>query len=288
MGGMPGIDARTQLFGLIGYPLGHTLSPPLHNAALAATGVNGVYLALPTPPERLAEAIAAMRAWPVAGLNVTVPHKVTVMPLLDAITPEAERIGAVNTIARDGDRLIGHNTDYQGFLAMLHGLPVPERAVILGAGGSSRAVAYALVSAGTREITFAVRRPGASQEVVTAMAAPAVRWSEAAFGSTELNAALDSADVLVNTTPVGMTPHADLSPLESTDLARLPTHAAVLDLIYNPSETRLMRLAKARGLDAINGLPMLIAQAAAAFTIWTGRQAPESAWQNALHGILER
>ncbi|MNX11106.1 Shikimate dehydrogenase [compost metagenome] len=285
---MPGIDARTQLFGLIGFPLGHTLSPSLHNAALAATGVNGVYLALPTPPERLADALSAMRAWPIAGLNVTVPHKVAVMPLLEAITPEAERIGAVNTISREGDRLIGHNTDFKGFLAMLDGLPVPERAVILGAGGSSRAVAYALVAAGTRAITFAVRRPGSSQDVVATMASPAVRWEEAAFGSPELHAALSTADVLVNTTPVGMTPHVDASPLDATELARLPHGAAVLDLIYTPSETRLMRLAQERGLIARNGLPMLIAQAAAAFTIWTGRQAPESAWQDALHGIMER
>ncbi len=285
---MPGIDARTQLFGLIGYPLGHTLSPPLHNAALAAAGLNGVYLALPTPPEGLAGAVAAMRSWPIGGLNVTVPHKVAVMPLLDAITPDAQRIGAVNTIARDGDRLIGHNTDHLGFLAMLEGLPVPERAVILGAGGSSRAVAFALVSAGLRTITFAVRRPGASQEVVAAMDAPHVRWQEAAFGSSDLTAALEEAGLVINTTPVGMAPERDATPLEGADLARLPAGAAVLDLIYNPSETRLMRLAQARGLAARNGLPMLIAQAAAAFSIWTGRQAPESAWQDALHGIMER
>ncbi len=285
---MPAIDARTQLFGLIGYPLGHTLSPALHNAALAATGVNGVYLALPTPPERLADALAAMRAWSVAGLNVTVPHKVAVMPFLDAIAPEAERIGAVNTVSREGDRLIGHNTDFQGFLAMLDGVAKLERAVILGAGGSSRAIAYALVQAGAKTVTFAVRRPGASQDVVAAMGAPDVRWQEVRFASPELDAALEGADVLVNTTPVGMSPHIDDSPLDSRGLARLPSHAAVLDLIYNPSETRLMRLAKERGLQTRNGLPMLIAQAAAAFTIWTGKQAPEAAWQDALHGILER
>jgi shikimate dehydrogenase len=290
---MPGIDARTQLFGLIGYPLGHTLSPTLHNAALAASGLNGVYLALPTPPERLAGALAAMRAWPIGGLNVTVPHKVAVMPLLDAVMPDAQRIGAVNTIAREGDRLIGHNTDCLGFLAMLDGLPSPERAVILGAGGSSRAVAYALVTAGTREITFAVRRPGASHEVIAAMDSPAVRWNEVLFGTPDLHAALATADVLINTTPVGMTPEPmaperDASPLAETELALLPPGAAVLDLIYNPSETRLMRLAKERGLTARNGLSMLIAQAAAAFTIWTGRQAPEAAWQDALHGIMER
>jgi shikimate dehydrogenase len=284
---MPGIDARTQLFGLIGYPLGHTLSPALHNAALAASDLNGVYLALPTPPEQLPGALAAMRAWPIGGLNVTVPHKVAVMPLLDAVMPEAQRIGAVNTIAREGDRLIGYNTDFRGFLAMLEGLPTPERAVILGAGGSSRAVVYALVSAGTREITFAVRRPGASQEVSAAMDAPAVRWNEVLFGTPELHASLAAADVLINTTPVGMAPERDASPLADTELALLPPGAAVLDLIYNPSETRLMRLAKERGLTTRNGLSMLIAQAAAAFTIWTGRQAPEAAWQDALHGIMD-
>ncbi len=284
---MPGIDAHTQLFGLIGYPLGHTLSPTLHNAALAASGLNGAYLALPTPPEHLAGALAAMRAWPIGGLNVTVPHKVAVMPLLDAVMPEAQRIGAVNTIAREGDRLIGHNTDFQGFLAMLDGLPTPEQAVILGAGGSSRAIAYALVTRGTRSITFAVRRPGASHEVSAAMDAPTVHWNEVLFCSGDLHAALATADVLINTTPVGMAPEQEASPLSETELALLPPGAAVLDLIYNPSETRLMRLARERGLSARNGLSMLIAQAAAAFTIWTGRWAPEAAWQDALHGIMD-
>lgn len=282
MEGMLAIDARTRLFGLIGHPLGHSLSPRLHNAALAAAGIDGVYLALPTPPERLAAAVEAMRAWPIGGLNVTVPHKVAVMPLLDEVTPEARRIGAVNTLAREGDRLIGHNTDHLGFRAMLDGLAVPERAVILGAGGSSRAVAFALATAGTHAITFAVRRPGASREVITALDDPAVAWGEVPFASTPLREALAQAGVVVNTTPVGMAPHADASPLGEEALAALPPEAAVLDLVYRPEETRLMRLARARGLMARNGLPMLMAQAAEAFAIWTGQRAPESAWQDAL------
>lgn len=285
---MPAIDAHTQLFGLLGYPLVHTLSPTLHNAALAATGVNGVYLALPTPPERLADAIAAMRAWPVAGLNVTVPHKVAVMSYLDEIAPEAARVGAVNTIAREGDRLVGHNTDVAGFLAMLEGVSSLERVLILGAGGSSRAVAAALLKAGSRQVTFAVRRPGASQDVIDSLQAPEIHWQEVAFASPDLDATLPHTDLLVNTTPVGMSPQIDDSPLDANALERLPSHAAVLDLIYNPSETRLMRLAKERGLHTCNGLPMLIAQAAAAFTIWTGKHAPDAAWQDALQGILER
>lgn len=284
---MPAIDARTQLFGLIGYPLSQTLSPQLQNAALAATGLNGVYLALPTPPERLAEAIGAMRAWPLGGLNVTVPHKVAIMPLLDAVTPEAQRIGAVNTVSREGDRLIGHNTDHLGFRAMLDGFDLPERAVILGAGGSSRAVAYALATAGVPEIVFAVRRPGASQELVSALQLPDVRWQEVAFDSPALHAALAGAGLVVNTTPVGMSPAIDASPLGEDALDRLPGGTAVLDLIYHPSETRLMRLAQARGLGTRNGLSMLIAQAAAAFTIWTGREAPEAAWNDALTVSLE-
>lgn len=279
---MAEFDARTQLFGLIGFPLGHTLSPVLHNAALAATGINGVYLALPTPPERLAEAIGAMRAWPLGGLNVTVPHKVAVMNLLDALTPEARRIGAVNTISRDGDRLIGHNTDHLGFRAMVEGLAVPERAVILGAGGSSRSVAFALVALGVSEIVFAVRRPGASRDVREAMGAGVVLWREVPFASPDLASALGGAGWLINTTPLGMSPELDASPLSEGELSGLPPAAAVLDLIYNPAETRLMREARRRGLEARNGLAMLIAQAAAAFSIWTGREAPASAWRDAL------
>lgn len=279
---MLAIDARTRLFGLIGHPLGHSLSPRLHNAALGAAGIDGVYLALPTPPERLAAAVEAMRAWPIGGLNVTVPHKVAVMPLLDEVTPEARRIGAVNTIAREGDRLIGHNTDHLGFRAMLGGLATPQRAVILGSGGSSRAVAFALAQAGTRAITFAVRRPGASREVVAALADPSVAWDEVPFASAALREALARAGVVVNTTPLGMAPQPEASPLEAVDLAELPSQAAVLDLVYHPEETRLMRLARARGLEARNGLPMLLAQAAEAFAIWTGQHAPESAWRDAL------
>lgn len=285
MEGMLEIDAQTRLYGLIGHPLTETFSPRLHNAALAAAGLNGVYLALPTAPERLAEAIAAMRTWPLGGLNVTVPHKVAVMPLLDAITPAAARIGAVNTIVREGDRLIGHNTDHLGFGAMLAGLAVPERAVILGAGGSSRAVAFALARAGVRAVTFAVRRPGASHAVVAALALPEVAWHEAAFGSPELEAALAAAGWLVNTTPVGM--GADASPLEARSLARLPRGAVVLDLVTHPAETSLMRRARARGLLARNGHAMLTAQAAAAFAIWTGVDVPEAVWNDALRGILD-
>lgn len=281
------IDAQTRLFGLIGYPLRETLSPRLHNAALAATGLNGVYLALPTPSERLPDAIAAMRTWPLGGLNVTVPHKVAVMPLLDAISPEAQRIGAVNTIAREGDRLIGHNTDHRGFHAMLEGLPVPERAVVLGAGGSSRAVAYALAHAGVRVITFAVRRPGASRDLVDALALPHVRWEEVLMPSAALEKALAAAGWLVNTTPVGMAPALGDAPLDDAMLERLPAGAAVLDLITHPAETLLMRRARARGLVARNGLAMLISQAAAAFTIWTGHEPPETVWKDALRGILE-
>ncbi len=284
---MLGIDAKTQLFGLIGYPLAQTHSPRLQNAALSAMGLNGVYLAMPTAPERLASAVGAMRAWPVGGFNVTVPHKVAVMEFLDAISPEAERIGAVNTISREGDRLVGHNTDHVGFLAMLAGIPLPERAIILGAGGSSRAVAFALASVGVGEILFAVRRAGASREVVSSLRFPDVGWQEVLFGSPALRSALPGTCLVVNTTPVGMAPEIDASALDADALALLPPQAAVLDLVYSPAETRLLRLARERGHPTRNGLTMLIAQAAAAFSIWTGVQAPEKAWHDALHGILE-
>lgn len=282
-------DADTFLLGLIGYPLGHTLSPILHQAALEAAGLNGVYLALPTPPERLADAVRGVRAWRLRGLNVTVPHKVEVIPYLDGLTPGAERVGAVNTLYWEGDRLMGDNTDVAGVHALLAGLSLAGRSVlVLGAGGSARSVGVALGQLGAAQVAFLVRRPGSARDLVANLS-----WAFGAMRAVEVpwqrvDDLLGAVDVLINTTPIGMQPHAAETPLGPEQIALLGSHAAVIDLVYRPTETRLLRHAAERGLLVRNGLVMLVAQAQAAFERWTGQNVPTEVWERSLAGLGER
>lgn len=268
------------LYGLLGYPLGHTLSPAMQQAAFAARGLEGTYLALPVPPERLAGALAGVRAWRLPGLNVTVPHKTAVLPHLDGLTPEAEAVGAVNTLYWDGDRLMGDNTDVAGFAGALGDRPAGP-AVVLGAGGAARA-ALKVLGAAPGPVHVLARRVEAGRALLGEFG---LAGRAAAPGSPEAAACLAEAALVVNATPVGLDGAA--SPLTAADVARLPGGARVMDLIYNPAETPLMRLARARGLEAEGGLEMLVRQGAAAFARWTGREAPVEAMRRAAGRALE-
>jgi shikimate dehydrogenase len=257
--------------GLIGYPLGHSLSPKIHAAALQACGLQGDYSLFPIHPDDkqgLKDLIARIRSGEITGLNVTIPHKQNVIELMDELTPTAQAIGAVNTIYLRDNKLIGDNTDARGFLADLkNGIGNRESgksAVVLGAGGSARAVVYALLNDGW-DVTISARRIEQAQQLA------------ASFTNYELRITIFDLqpltfDLLVNTTPVGMTPNIDQSPLPEN--LSLPSNAFVYDLVYNPSETKLVRDARAQGLRATTGLGMLIEQAALAFEIWTGRTPP--------------
>lgn len=277
------IDAETFLLGLLGYPLGHTLSPSLHNAALAAASLNGVYLALPTSPEALPDVVRTLRAWRVRGLNVTIPHKVAVIPLLDGLTAVAEGVGAVNTLFWQGDRLIGDNTDAAGFEVLSEGLVVlGRRVLVLGCGGSARAVGWALAQLGARAVVFAVRRSGSAYALCETLsrAFPVTRFTEVSYAA--LDAPLEAAELLVNTTPVGMARLGVDSPLTPLQVARLPDHAAVLDLVYGLAPTRLLVESRSRGLVARDGRAMLAAQAQASFERWTGVLVERSVWEEVL------
>lgn len=275
-------DARTFLLGLIGYPLGHSRSPELHNAALSAARLNGVYLAFPTPPERLESAIAGMRALGLRGLNVTIPHKVAVIPYLDDLTEVAARVGAVNTLFWEGNRLVGDNTDVAGFLALAAGrVSSSSRVLVLGAGGAARAVACALGELGVPEVAFFPRRPGSALTLCEDFTkAYPTRYDE--VGAADLAAKLQTTDLLVNTTPLGMAPSVEASPLEPSMLDALAPQAKIIDLIYQPETTLLMQEARARRHDAVNGLGMLTAQAAASFELWTGQRVSRAVWEGAL------
>ncbi len=276
--------------GLIGYPLEHSLSPRLHQAALNACGLSGEYRLISIHPgadqmRRINEHLDAMRAGLIHGLNVTIPYKQIVIGSLDHLTATAETIGAVNTIYLDGDQLLGENTDAPGFLADLQKNYSPQidrtcLAIILGAGGAARGVAYALIQSGWR-VVVAARRVQQAQKLITEITGKSggLEHMATSFTPENLRALLESRrklgssdTLIVNTTPVGMYPHSDNTPWPEE--IPFPEWAFVYDLVYNPSETKLVVQARKEGVAAVNGLGMLVEQAALAFECWTGNQAP--------------
>jgi shikimate dehydrogenase len=257
------ITSRTHLVGLLGYPIEHSVSPAMHNAAFAHLGLDWAYLPLPLLPDRLGEALRGLLALGFRGANLTIPHKEQALAYLDDITPEARALGAVNTITIEDYKLVGHNTDADGFLAALtEAGGQHQRAVVLGAGGAARAVVQAL------------RKIGVSVTVANRTLERALRLSVdvCALDAPSLGAALKQADLLVNATPVGMWPAVEASPLPEG--LTLSPDLTVFDLVYNPLETRLLQQARLSGAKTINGLGMLVYQGAAAFRLWTGIAPP--------------
>jgi shikimate dehydrogenase len=274
----------TRLVGLIGYPVGHSRSPVMQQAAFDTLGIPARYVLWETPPDTLAERIASLRAPEMLGANVTIPHKTAVVPLLDALAPSARHAGgAVNTIVRGADgRLAGHNTDVTGVLRVLdaHGAgDAGQSTLVLGAGGAARA-AWAAAHERVMALRVAARSPAAAWEALSALPlSPAGIVSLDAHG--ELAEALAVSSVLINATPVGMSdPLA--SPLSAELLAHLPPSALVFDMVYAPPETALLRAARARGLRVATGLEMLLEQGAASFELWTGLPAPIEVMRAAL------
>jgi len=256
--------------GLIGYPLSHSLSPKIHAAALQSCQLEGEYSLFPLHPndkQGLKDLLDRVRSVELHGLNVTIPHKQNVTPFLDELTHIAHAIGAVNTIYLRNDKLIGDNTDAPGFLADLKLLidsavfNFQPSALVLGAGGSARAVVYALLNSGWNVI-LAARRVEQANEL-------ARQFEEVNIIEFELQTFQRlNLQLIVNTTPLGMTPNIDQSPWPKK--FPFPTNAVIYDLVYNPRETKLVKDARSQGLSATPGLGMLIEQAALAFESWTG------------------
>lgn len=278
-------QAPMRVAGVIGHPVAHSRSPALQQAAFDALGMAARYELWDTPPDQLATRVARLRAPEVLGANVTIPHKTTVLPLLDAVAPSASPpLAAVNTIVREesaaGVRLVGHNTDVPALrrvLAEQSAWAAGRRMLVLGAGGAARA-ALAVAQLEGVEVTVAARRPEGARAALAALA-PAHVLDLAETGA--LAAALAGARVLVNTTPVGMRA-AEASPLPLELLRQLAPASFVFDMIYSPPETALVRAARALGLRAQGGLSMLLYQGALAFTLWTGHEPPLDAMRAAL------
>jgi shikimate dehydrogenase len=268
--------------GLVGYPISHSLSPRLHASALEALDLEGeykLYQVAPGDNDGLVELIESVRSGSLNGLNVTIPYKQTVIPLLDDLTPYARSIGAVNTIYLSHNRLIGHNTDAPGFLVDLAGLWTDhlheKRSLVLGAGGAARAVVYALLKEGWT-VTLAVRRDDLDQ------AAELIESFKYLAGDRPMSYVLleletlkqheDGIRLIVNATPVGVLPNIELSPWPVG--LPFPPGVVVYDVIYNPRQTRLVKDARTAGLRAKTGLGMLVEQAALSFECWTGLNVP--------------
>lgn len=274
-----GVSGSSLVFGVIGFPVAQSLSPPMHNAAFRALGLDAVYVPFPVHPDHLPAAVAGLAAVGVRGFNVTVPHKQAIVPLLDEVLPEARAIGAVNTVRIADGRLSGTNTDGAGFLrALEHDLgfrPAGRSVLLLGAGGSARSIALALLGAGVGALTLANR----TLERAAALAADCrARVPGCAVEAVALERVAGVApDLLVNATTVGMGDGRSPVALEAVGV-----RGAVCDIVYHPPETPLLARARALGLPCANGIGMLLHQGAAALQFWTGREPPLEAMRAAL------
>lgn len=278
------INASTRLCCLIGHPIGHSVSPQMHNAAFKALSLNYIYLAFDVPPERLAEAVSGLRVLGAAGFNVTIPHKVAIMKLLDELDHSAERTGAVNTVVNNRGLLRGYNTDIYGIRRALEGrgLPIMKPALVIGAGGAARAAVAALIDLGFQKILIANRTPergkalsewARSLRVLTeSLSLEEGRWKAAECG------------IIVNATPIGMHPDTGDTPLMSEDVRE---GTIVLDLVYNPPRTRLLEEAEKAGAIPVSGLDVLVYQGAEAFRLWTGMDPPVEVMRIAAIEALE-
>ncbi|MHB1159550.1 MAG: shikimate dehydrogenase [Chloroflexota bacterium] len=275
---------------VIGYPISHSISPALHTAALESCGIDATYVRREVASGDLPAFVAGLRSGSWMGINVTVPHKESVIPLLDELSPEARAIGAVNTVVVSERRLVGYNTDAAGFLLALREEggydPAGRDVVLLGAGGAARAVLWALGLAGARRVGLYNRHLERAERLAEAARA----WGHGsevaveAWDTERIGGRLAGGGLLVNATSVGLDPGATPLPAEA-----IPGGVVVADLIYNPRPTRLLREAALRGARTLDGLPMLVYQGAAAFEQWTGKKAPVRAMfaaaERALGGI---
>ncbi|MCL7746887.1 shikimate dehydrogenase [Halalkalibacter alkaliphilus] len=258
-----------KVFGLLGHPVGHSMSPNIHNDAFNQIGIEATYHAFDVEPEFVKEAVHGIRALQIAGCNVTVPHKVAVMEYLDEIDEEARLIGAVNTIVNQNGKLIGYNTDGRGFVqSLIEELNEDlkdKRLLLIGAGGAARGVATALMLYGIRHLAITNRTIEKADPIV--QLAKTLKTPAEAVDRAQAEKSLDEYDVIINTTSVGMSPNIEDMPL---DLGNLKREAVVCDLIYNPLETKLLKVAKKEGATTINGVGMFVNQAALSFEHWNG------------------
>jgi shikimate dehydrogenase len=270
------ITAKTKLCMVIGDPVEHSLSPPMHNAGYEALGLDFVFVGAHVKPEGLAAFAAGIRAMDIKGASCTLPHKLAIMQYLDEIDEVARTIGAVNTIVNDNGRLTGHNTDWIGIVASLEALTSLQgkKVALLGAGGAAHAAAYGVTSKGA-ELTVYNRTLEKARQL-------AGQFGAAARPLDDVGGVKDM-DIIINTTSVGLSPDEDQTPLSKEFMSE---RQIVFDTIYAPVETRLMREAKQQGAKVIPGTEMLLQQGLAQFKLFTGQEAPEAAMRASVEALL--
>jgi shikimate dehydrogenase len=267
------INGKTRVCGIIGDPIEHTMSPVMQNAAFQAKSLNFVYVPFRVKRDELGKAIQGMRSLNIRGFNVTIPHKVSVIPFLDKTDSLAKKIGAVNTIVNNDGVLTGYNTDALGFLNVMlteRLNPADKKFAILGAGGAARSIAFSLAEKGAT-LSILNRHPDSANDLSSRIYASSGKSVEALeLTEKNLKVTLEKVDILVNTTSLGMVPKVDDSPVP---MSLIKPGLIVFDIIYNPLKTRLLKDAQKRGARVINGIEMLVWQGAAAFALWTGENA---------------
>ncbi len=280
------INSSTKLYGIFGHPIGHSFSPPMHNAAFQKLNLNCVYLAFDILPQNLSAAVNSIRQLNIQGINVTIPHKQEIINCLDEISDEAKYTGAVNTVKNNDGKLFGHNTDVGGFLKDLEvEFGIREfseiSACLIGAGGAARAVLSGLCMKGIKKVVIANRTKSKASELANYFLK---RFSGIEINSadlkdhSEIKKCLENSNLLINSSSPGMTGHDPLNiPLDS-----LPKNSYVYDLVYNPKETELVKQAKSLGHRSASGLGMLLYQGAESFEYWTNKKAPIDVMKKAL------
>jgi shikimate dehydrogenase len=278
---------KAELVGVLGYPVAENPTGVMQEAAFEAAGLAWRYLTIEVRPEQLADAMRGVRAFGMRGINLTIPHKVAVLPYLDDISPEAKVIGAVNTVRRERNCLIGENTDGKGFLRGVRvdaGVdPTDKRVVLLGAGGAARAIATELILAGASELLVVNRTAERAEKMVADLRSNTggnirfERWA----GTYAVPA---DAELLVNATSIGLYPNVDTMP--DVDLTAAKDSLLVCDAVFNPPQTKLLEAAAKRGLAVLDGLSMLVYQGVIGFRMWTGRDPDEAVMKKALSGVL--
>ena len=286
---MQQITGKTKLLGVIGDPIAHSLSPLIHNAAIAKLGRDYVYVAFPIKAENLQSAIAGFQAFDLVGFSITIPHKQTIIPLLDSITSTAKLVGAVNTVRWTEAGWQGTNTDVEGFIAPLKTLDrdwTKVHPVVLGIGGAARAIVVGLAQLGCPRIEVVGRN-------LAKLEAFHQSWQKSDLQSVvsvhpweNLAQLIPHTELLINTTPVGMAPNTEKSPLSEELIQKLSPSAIAYDLIYTPSPTRFLQQAKSQGNMTIDGLEMLVQQGAAALQLWLNEPVPVDTMRQTLKAYL--
>lgn len=259
-----------QIFGVIGYPIAHSMSPDMHNDSFKHLGIQAMYLPFAVRPEDLQDAIKGMKAIGIQGFNVTIPHKTDIMPFLDKIDSLAAEIGAINTVKLEGGEYVGYNTDGLGFVKgikeQLQSSLADQKVLIVGAGGAARGIYYSLLQEGARHVDIANRTISKGEQLI---AGKTSETKSVVFSIAEAEKILSEYTLIINTTSIGMHPNINESPLSLKNMKPL---ALVSDIIYNPLQTKLLKEAANKGALIQNGIPMFVHQGALAFQLWTGKQ----------------